>query len=86
MRRLPQLAQAAGFIYGDSEAYGYVQARHPDYSHSLFSRGIDAANAAGEARDGMTAGFKSKAARRVEEGCFYGAVLFVCLKTVKPDN
>lgn len=84
MRSLPQLAKDTGFIDGDTEAYGYIQTRKPDYLLSLLSRGVDAANSAGEIGGSLTAGFKSEAARRVEKNCFYGAILFVCFKAAKP--
>ena len=86
MRSLPKLAQKTGFIGGDTEAYGYIQTTQPDYLLSLISRGVDAARAAGEAGDKLAEGFKSEAARRVEEGCFYGAILFACFNASKPTT
>ena len=86
MRRLPALARAAGFVVHDIEAHGYVQTGHPDYLLSLIERGVDAATVAGECGPDLAEGFKREAARRVADGSFYGAILFVSLIAAKPER
>lgn len=84
MRRLANLAGVAGFEVLEIEAHGYVQTERPDYLLSLIERGVDAAARTGECGADLAAGFKREAARRVAEGTFYGAILFVSLIAEKP--
>jgi len=84
MRRLPALARSAGFDVHGMEAHGYLQTEEPDYLLTLIARGVDAADRAGECGTDLADGFKREAERRVTEGIFYGAILFVSVVAEKP--
>jgi arsenite methyltransferase len=79
MRRLPALVAAAGFSVQSVEPHGYVQTTSPDFLLTLLSRGTSAAGQAGEIGQGLIDGFDREARRRVANGTFYGAILFLSL-------
>jgi arsenite methyltransferase len=83
MRRLPGLLVAAGFRVQSTEPHGYVQTTSPDYLLSLLSRGTSAAARAGEVGQELADGFVQEARRRVANGTFYGALLFLSLMARK---
>ena len=83
MRRLPPLVTAAGFSVQSVEPHGYVQTTTPDYLLTLLSRGTNAAARAGEIGQGLVDGFAQEARRRVANGTFYGAILFLSLVACK---
>jgi ubiquinone/menaquinone biosynthesis C-methylase UbiE len=83
MRRLPALAAAAGFASGSLEPHGYVQTESPDYLLSLLSRGTAAAMRAGEIGAALRDGLLEEASRRVVDGSFYGAMLFLSFTACK---
>jgi ubiquinone/menaquinone biosynthesis C-methylase UbiE len=85
MRRLPALVAAAGFTVQSVEPHGYVQTTSPDFLLTLLSRGINAAAQAGEIGQGLVDGFDREARRRVVDGTFYGAILFLSL-TARKDG
>ncbi|MBK0399391.1 methyltransferase domain-containing protein [Limibaculum sp. M0105] len=86
MRRLPALLSEAGFRLRKTRAHGYMQTEKPDYLLSLIARGVDAAASTGECGDDLATGFKSEAERRVKDGSFYGAILFVSMIAEKPKD
>jgi ubiquinone/menaquinone biosynthesis C-methylase UbiE len=83
MRRLPSLVTAAGFKVQSFEPHGYVQTTTPDYLLTLLSRGTYATAQAGEIGQGLLDGFNREARRRVVNGTFYGALLFLSLAARK---
>ena len=83
MRRLPPLVTAAGFRVQSVEPHGYVQTTTPDYLLTLLSRGTNAAARAGEIGQELVDGFSQEARRRVANGTFYGAILFLSLAARK---
>jgi hypothetical protein len=83
MRRLPALVTAAGLNVQSVESYGYVQTMSPDFLLTLLSRGTKAAAQAGEIGQGLVDGFTEEARRRVANGTFYGAILFLSLAARK---
>jgi arsenite methyltransferase len=83
MRRLPALVTAAGFSLQAVEPHGYVQTTSPAYLLSLLSRGTDAAVQAGEIGQELVDSFDREARRRVANGSFYGAMLFLSLSARK---
>jgi len=83
MRRLPPLVTAAGFSVQSVEPHGYVQTTTPDYLLTLLSRGTNAAARAGEIGQELVDGFSQEARRRVANGTFYGAILFLSLAARK---
>jgi arsenite methyltransferase len=85
MRRLPALVTAAGFSLQSVEPHGYVQTTSPAYLLTLLSRGADAAARAGEIGQELVDSFDREALRRVANGSFYGAMLFLCL-TARKDG
>ena len=83
MRRLPALVTAAGFTLQALEPHGYVQTTSPAYLLSLLSRGTSAAAQAGEIGQELVDSFDREARRRVANGSFYGAMLFLSLTARK---
>ena len=83
MRRLPALVTAAGFSLQSVEPHGYVQATSPAYLLTLLSRGTRAAAQAGEIGQELVDSFDREARRRVANGSFYGAMLFLSLTARK---
>jgi arsenite methyltransferase len=83
MRRLPALVTAAGFSVQSVEPHGYVQTTSPDFLLTLLSRGTNAAAHADEIGQGLVDGFAQEARRRVANGTFYGAILFLSLAARK---
>jgi ubiquinone/menaquinone biosynthesis C-methylase UbiE len=85
MRRLAALVAAAGFTVQSVEPHGYVQTTRPDYLLTLLARGNNAAVRAGEVGQEVVDGFDREARRRVANGTFYGAILFLSL-TARKDG
>lgn len=85
MRRLPKLMLDAGFTVEAVEPHGYVQTSRPDYLLSLLGRGVDGGVTAGELGQHLADGFKAEAQHRVEEGRFFGAILFMSILARKPS-
>jgi ubiquinone/menaquinone biosynthesis C-methylase UbiE len=83
MRCLPALIGAAGFCVQSLEPHGYVQTTSPDYLLTLLSRGTMAASRIGEIGQMLVDGFEREAQRRVANGTFYGAMLFLSLTARK---
>ena len=83
MRRLAALVTAAGFTVQSVEPHGYVQTKSPDYLLTLLARGNNAAVRAGEVGQEVVDGFDREARRRVANGTFYGAILFLSLTARK---
>jgi len=83
MRRLPALVTAAGFRVQSVEPHGYVQTTSPDFLLTLLARGANAAGRAGEIGQGLVDGLDGEARRRVANGTFYGAFLFLSLAARK---
>ena len=85
MRRLPALVTAAGFRVLSVEPHGYVQTTSPDYLMTLLARGTEAAVQAGEIGEELVDSFDREARRRIANGTFYGAILFLSL-TARKDG
>ena len=85
MRRLPALVTAGGFTVESVAPHGYVQTKSPDYLLTLLARGNNAAVRAGEVGQEVIDGFDREARRRVANGTFYGAILFLSL-TARKDG
>ena len=85
MRRLPALVTAAGFTLQSVESHGYVQTTNPAYLLTLLSRGANAAAQASEIGQELVDSFDREALRRVANGSFYGAMLFLSL-TARKDG
>jgi len=85
MRRLPTLVSAAGFRVQSLAPYGYVQTTSPAYLLTLLARGTHASAEAGEMEQDLVESFARLAHRRVANGSFYGAILFLSL-TARKDG
>jgi arsenite methyltransferase len=85
MRRLPALVTATGFSMQSVELHGYAQTTSPAYLLTLLSRGTNAAAQAGEIGQELVDSFDREARRRVANGSFYGAILFLSL-TARKDG
>ena len=86
MRQLPALVTATGFCVLSLDPHGYVQTTSPDYLLTLLSRGVTAAGRAGEVGQILVEGFEREARRRVANGTFYGAMLFLSLTARKTGS
>lgn len=84
MRRLPRMMEDAGFERSRTEAHAFVQTQNPAYMKSLMARGVAAAAKAGDCGLDLSEAFITEAARRAENGSFYGAILFISATTQKP--
>ncbi|WP_417207216.1 methyltransferase domain-containing protein [Antarctobacter sp.] len=84
MRRLPALMKDAGFDPPRCTAHGFVQTQQADYLQSLMSRGVTAAAKAAEIGEALSEAFQAEAARRVTNGTFFGAILFISAIATKP--
>jgi ubiquinone/menaquinone biosynthesis C-methylase UbiE len=85
MRRLPRMVTLAGFTTAKIEPHGYVQTTSPDYLLSLIARSVVTAVKVGEFGEPLADGFVSEAERRVGNGSFYGAIMFMSLIAEKPQ-
>ena len=85
MRRLPGMVIRASFTTSKLEPHGYIQTTSPDYLLSLISRSVVIAVKEGEFGEPLAEGFVSEAKRRVENGSFYGAIMFLSLTAEKPE-
>jgi hypothetical protein len=65
------------------EPHGYVQTTSPAYLLSLLLRGTSAAAQTGEIGQELVDSFDREARRRVANGSFYGAMLFLSLTAAK---
>ena len=77
------LVTAAGFRVQSFEPHGYIQTSTPDYLLSLLSRGTSASARAGEIGQELVDAFDQEARRRIANGTFYGAILFLSLAARK---
>jgi len=86
MRRLPALASLVGFSITSVEPHGYVRTTSPEYLLTLLSRSLDAAVRAGEFAEPLADGFLREAKLRVDQGRFYGSIMFISLMARKPTT
>jgi ubiquinone/menaquinone biosynthesis C-methylase UbiE len=86
MRSLPALVAAAGLTVQSVEPHGYVQTTSPDYLLTLLARGANVAVRGGEIGQELAEGFDREARRRVANGTFYGAILFLSLTACKEGD
>ncbi len=84
MRRLPALMEDAGFHPPQCTAHGFVQTQRADYLRSLISRGVNAAAKAAEIGQNLSEAFQTEATRRITNGTFFGAILFISAVATKP--
>ena len=84
MRKLPGLMSGCGFQTPEMEAHGYVKTTQADYMITLMERGVDAAARTGDCGEPLAKAFIEEARRRVEQGKFYGAILFASITARKP--
>lgn len=86
MRHLPKLADEAGFEVREMEGHGYIKITDPDYLLTVVHRGADSIAAAGTIGPELVAALRREAQRRVEQGQFYGVVMFASLIAVRPAD
>ena len=84
MRRLPDMMLERGFAVEQVNGHGYVQTHAPDYLESLMARGVDTAARRGEIAPELAEGFKAETKRRIADGTFYGAIVFISILARKP--
>lgn len=84
VRRLPTMANAAGFQLERFDSHGYLQASAPDYMLTLVDRGADMLVASEQIDAELAAEMKAQARRRAEDGRFFGFIAFGGLVASKP--
>lgn len=84
MRRLPKMAEVAGFDVRHTEAHGYIKLKDAQYFETLIGRGADAIVAAGTIGAELANALKHEGQRRIREGQFYGVIMFGSLVACKP--
>lgn len=79
VRRLPRLAQSAGFRIERFDNHGYVQTAAPDYMLTLVDRGADALVTSGRIGLELAATLKQEGRRRASSDQFFGSIAFASL-------
>lgn len=84
MRRLPALLKRAGFTIRSSDGHGYVKLTDAQYLETIVSRGADALAAGSTIGHDLAVALKAEVQRRIQEGRFYGVIVFGSVVAVKP--
>lgn len=84
VRRLPGLVRSCGFSQPKFRSHGYVQIQEPSYMLSIVDRGADALVAAGHVGAATAEALKAEAARRAENGTFFGQISYASVIAEKP--
>ena len=80
VRKLPQLAQQAGFTAGEVHSYGFMQQPNQAGLMSTWvERGADALLAGGRISETLANELKAEGKRRVEEGIFFGYMAYATM-------
>lgn len=85
MQRVPAITREAGFNIIRSQGHGYVKITDPKYLFTVIDRGADTIHANGTIGSELATALKAEARRRVEEGQFYGVIMFGSLIAEKPS-
>lgn len=83
-RRLPALAEAAGFAVTSFRSHAYTQTHEPTYLLSLIDRGIDFQVAQGLIGPELGEALRVDARRRADDGRFYGQIAYTSLVAQRP--
>ena len=86
VRRLPALAEAAGFEDARIRSFGFVQTHDAGYMVGIADRGADVLAASGRIGPDLADALKAEARRRVDEGSFFGHVAYACLLGSRPHR
>jgi SAM-dependent methyltransferase len=78
-RGLANLVRDAGFRVASFRSHGYGPHVDPAYLLTLIDRGADFLAAKQQCGAELTAALKKEARRRIDEGCFYGQIVYVSL-------
>ena len=76
IQRLPGLVRQAGFSVVKQRSLGIVETTVPDYMLSIADRGADVLAANGRISAELAQALKKEARRRVDAGCFSGAITY----------
>ena len=79
VRRLPALADAAGFDVVRLRSHGYTETAEPHYMQTIVERGADALLAADRIGAELAGELKAEARRRVAAGSFFGHIAYASL-------
>jgi ubiquinone/menaquinone biosynthesis C-methylase UbiE len=86
IQRLPALVQDAGFSDVKQRSLGIVETIEPDYMLTIADRGADVLAAQGRIGVELSSALKNEARRRVECGCFFGAITYGSLVANKQSQ
>jgi ubiquinone/menaquinone biosynthesis C-methylase UbiE len=78
-RRLAEMVRGAGFSVASFRSHGYGPNVDPAYLLTLIDRGADFLTANRQIGQGMATALKAEARHRVDEGRFYGQIVYVSL-------
>lgn len=84
VRGMTGLLKKCGFKTGVLRSYGYVEHPEPSFMFSWIERGTDALIASGRLGEDGASALKAEAARRAEQGQWYGQVSFASVIAGKP--
>lgn len=84
MRHLPKLVERCGFTVRKSDGHGYVKLTDPQYLTTAVNRGADQIASQGTIGPELAAALKAELNRRINDGQFYGVIVFGSLIAQKP--
>lgn len=76
IQRLPALVRNARFAIVKQRSLGIVETHDPDYMLTIADRGADVLVAHGRIGAELAQALKDEARRRVDNGCFFGAIAY----------
>jgi hypothetical protein len=84
VRRLPEMAKAAGFEIQRFRSHGYAEVVDPAYMLGHAERGAEVLAAQGVIGDDLANALKAEARRRAADGSFFGHIAYASLVARKP--
>ena len=83
IHRLPQLILNAGFSGLKQRNHSFVETEDPEYMLTIVDRGADALSASGRIGMELASALKNEARQRVEDGRFFGSIVYASLVAQK---
>jgi len=86
IRRLPAMAQEAGFEVINTRSHGFVETTQGGYMLTVVDRGADILRGLGQIDQSSAEALKAEARLRVDSGRFFGHISYASLTAVKPGS
>ncbi|MCH7736785.1 MAG: methyltransferase domain-containing protein [Chloroflexi bacterium] len=83
-RRLPAIAEAAGFMPSSYRSHSYTETSDPDYTLTIVDRGADVLASSGQIGQDLAEALKAEARRRVADRSYFGHITYTSLIAGKP--